>query len=374
MTLTNRAGGDQTRAFGDDDPRPARRGLSRTCTAGWSWAGSWPSSILLHTFWEPDTLLVVLVVGGAVLGLTRQMLVRFAPLMAILIVFDAMRGWADKINTSVHYLPQLDVDKWLFHGTVPTVWLQQHLWRGHVSWYDFGLFGLYLMHFLLPVIVALVLWRWRPRYFWPFQWAIVGTTLAGIITFAIYPAAPPWMAAQKNLLGGPFVRISGEVAKAMGVKNFSAVDAAVSPNNVAAVPSLHAAFPLIACVFLIVAFGWKRAGWTAIYPLTMWFGVVYLGEHYVFDVILGIVYALVGCWASLRLYELWLARAPHPSALGAVRRYLVAVSGWRRPESSPVDVPESVPVRSNDPGSPVLVSDPSYVAWSGPRRGPDHVS
>lgn len=324
--------------------------------------------ILLHTFWEPDTLLVVLVVGGAVLGLTRQMLVRFAPLMAILIVFDEMRGWADKINTSVHYLPQLDVDKWLFHGTVPTVWLQQHLWRGHVSWYDFGLFGLYLMHFLLPVIVALVLWRWRPRYFWPFQWAIVGTTLAGIITFAIYPAAPPWMAAQKNLLGGPFVRISGEVAKAMGVKNFSAVDAAVSPNNVAAVPSLHAAFPLIACVFLIVAFGWKRAGWTAIYPLTMWFGVVYLGEHYVFDVILGIVYAFVGCWASLRLYELWLARAPHPSALAAVRRYLVAVSGWRRPESSPVDVPESVSVRSNDPGSPVLVSDPSYVAWSGPRR------
>jgi len=48
---------------------------------------------------------------------------------------------ADKINTSVHFLPQLDVDKWLFHGTVPTVWLQAHLWRGHVSWYDFVFFG-----------------------------------------------------------------------------------------------------------------------------------------------------------------------------------------------------------------------------------------
>jgi len=276
-----------------------------------------------RTFWEPDTLLIVLVVGGAVLGLTRQMLVRFAPLMAALIVFDWMRGWADKINTNVHFLPQLDADRWLFHGTVPTVWLQEHLWRGHVSWWDFGLFGLYLMHFLLPVIVSLVLWRWRPQYFWPFEWAILGTTLAGIVTFAIYPAAPPWMAADKNLLGGPFVRISGEVAKAMGVKNFSAVDAAVSPNNVAAVPSLHAAFPLIACVFLLVAFGWRRAWWTAIYPLTMWFGVVYLGEHYVFDVILGIGYALVGCWLSLRLYRRYVEWARRTSGPEILRRRVV---------------------------------------------------
>ena len=281
-----------------------------------------------RTFWEPDTLLVVLVVGGAVLGLTRQMLVRFAPLMGLLIVFDWMRGWADKINTSVHFLPQLNVDKWLFHGTVPTVWLQQHLWRGHVSWYDFFFFGLYMMHFLLPVIVSLVLWRWRPQYFWPFEWAIVGTSLAGVITFAIYPAAPPWMAAQKNLLGGAFVRVSDAVAQAMGVHNFSAVDAAVSPNNVAAVPSLHSAYPLIACVFLILAFGWKRMGWAAVYPLAMWLGVVYLGEHYVFDVITGIMYALAGSWASIKLYQRWLAGVPH-LRLAALRRGVVTTLSWR---------------------------------------------
>jgi membrane-associated phospholipid phosphatase len=115
----------------------------------------------------------------------------------------------------------------------------------------------------------------------------------------------------------------------MVVKNFSAVDAAVAPNNVAAVPSLHAAFPLIACVFLIVAFGWKRAGWTAIYPLTMWFGVVYLGEHYVFDVILGIGYALIGCWVSLWLYDRWLEHRPglvrlRGAAIAHVRRRLTA--------------------------------------------------
>jgi membrane-associated phospholipid phosphatase len=66
-----------------------------------------------------------------------------------------------------------------------------------------------------------------------------------------------------------------------------------------------------------------------IYPLAMWLGVVYMGEHYVFDVILGIVYALVGCWVSLRLYRLWLARVRRTSALKAARSRLVAAVSRR---------------------------------------------
>ncbi len=298
--------------------------------------------LLKRTFWQPDTLFLVLVVGGGVLGLTRQMLVRFAPLMGVLIIYDWMRGWADQINTTVHFLPQLNADKWLFGGTVPTVWLQEHLWHGHVSWYDFFFFGLYLMHFLLPVVVCLLLWRWRPQYFWPFQWAIVGTSLAAVVTFAAFPAAPPWMAVDKNLITGQFIRVSGAVAQAMGVRDYSAVYQAISPNNVAAIPSLHSAYPLIACVFLIVAFGWKRMAWTAIYPLAMWFGVVYLGEHYVVDVILGAAYALAGCWLSLRLYQRWVKRTRRPSDITAVRsRVAAAVSRWR-PVSPPTDGSEDV--------------------------------
>jgi hypothetical protein len=51
----------------------------------------------------------------------------------------------------------------------------------------------------------------------------------------------------------------------------------------------------------------------------------------VFDVILGVLYALVGCWASLRLYERWQRRAPHPNALTAVRSRLAAAASCLRP-------------------------------------------
>jgi membrane-associated phospholipid phosphatase len=62
-------------------------------------------------------------------------------------------------------------------------------------------------------------------------------------------------------------------------------------NNVAAVPSLHTAFATLVAVFMMP----KRADWLralpAIYPLAMAFALVYTGEHYVFDVVLGFVYA-----------------------------------------------------------------------------------
>ena len=62
-------------------------------------------------------------------------------------------------------------------------------------------------------------------------------------------------------------------------------------NLVAAVPSIHAAYPLLIFMFAI-----KKTGLYALtllpYVLGVWFTVVYLGEHYVVDVFAGIVYAL----------------------------------------------------------------------------------
>jgi membrane-associated phospholipid phosphatase len=64
------------------------------------------------------------------------------------------------------------------------------------------------------------------------------------------------------------------------------------PNPVAAMPSLHAGFPFL--VFLVLTRVWPRWGWMSIvYPLAMSFAVVYMGEHYVIDVLAGFLYALV---------------------------------------------------------------------------------
>ena len=97
-------------------------------------------------------------------GSARGLLLEWVPFMAILIAYDSLRGSAGHLF-AVHYLPQLDVDRWLFGGTTPTVALQHWLWHGHVVWYDVVAWCVYLTHFFATPIVAAVLWKVnRPRF------------------------------------------------------------------------------------------------------------------------------------------------------------------------------------------------------------------
>ena len=74
--------------------------------------------------------------------------------------------------------------------------------------------------------------------------------------------------------------------------NLPSIFSFVGGNPVAAIPSLHAALPTMVFLFL---FKWnKKAGIAFIpYLLGVYFAVVYLGEHYVVDVIIGALYSII---------------------------------------------------------------------------------
>lgn len=250
--------------------------------------------IIQRTFWTPDTLLVLVVIIGIVFGKTRQFILRFVPFLGMLVVYDSMRSIADDLNKNVHFMEMINWDRWVFGGELPTVVLQRWWWDGQIGVLEFYFYFLYTLHFLVPLIVGLVLWKFRPRLYWPFVWALVGISFVAFITYVAFPAAPPWMASKLGYIAEPLHRVSSEVWGAMGMKNFSEIYAQLSPNQVAAVPSLHSAYPLIASLFMIAAFGFRRMWWLLIYPLSMWVGIVYLGEHYVFDIAVGVVYVVAG--------------------------------------------------------------------------------
>jgi PAP2 superfamily. len=62
-------------------------------------------------------------------------------------------------------------------------------------------------------------------------------------------------------------------------------------NSVAAIPSLHAAFAMLISLYLwrYVNRGWRVL--LALYPVAMAFSLVYTGEHYAIDCLLGWLYA-----------------------------------------------------------------------------------
>jgi len=84
----------------------------------------------------------------------------------------------------------------------------------------------------------------------------------------------------------------------------------LNPNKFAAFPSLHAAFPALAAVYAWRRYRWLSVGliaWTAAVALS----IVYLGEHYVVDVIDGLLYVAVAT-AIVELVSRWRLR-PKPA-------------------------------------------------------------
>lgn len=251
-------------------------------------------------------------------------LVDWLPFAAVLVVYDYARGISDTLGMPTWWTPQLDVDKALFGGIEPTVWLQEHFKYSTTRWWDVAVSLTYVSFFFLPYVTAGVLWlrsrtefrRWAARF--------VALSFLGFALFALIPAAPPWAAARCSgaqvadhpsdpvclafrpafvpdggLLGkvtdprpgahAYVERISGRgwshlhlgIAQSVLDKGQAAVDL------VAAVPSLHAGGTL-----LFVLFVWRRVRlhWRVVlaaYALFMAIALVYAAEHYVSDILAG---------------------------------------------------------------------------------------
>jgi len=234
------------------------------------------------------------------------------PIAFLLVIYNISRGFADTLFAP-YVTPLIDADKalfgWFTGGQVPTSWLQEHLYRARqVQWWEVVVSLVYFSHFLTVPTVAVILWlRTRPQWArYMRRWFTL--TVAGLITYFVYPAAPPWWAAEPQhgeLIEA--VRISTNGWDAVGLHsaantlNGLQIDAA---NPVAAMPSLHTAYALMAVVFFLPAV--RRRWWPLLlaYPLAMTFTLVYTAEHYVVDVLVG--WAYVGAtFLLVGLAERW---------------------------------------------------------------------
>ncbi|MCW2786754.1 MAG: phosphoesterase PA-phosphatase related protein, partial [Marmoricola sp.] len=84
------------------------------------------------------------VVGGDLRAWRRAVVKDWLPFLVALFAYDLLRGLAKGSIHRAHVLPQLRFDEWLFGGTAPTVWLQDHLYSPNPSWYDYAIVPVYM--------------------------------------------------------------------------------------------------------------------------------------------------------------------------------------------------------------------------------------
>jgi membrane-associated phospholipid phosphatase len=236
-----------------------------------------------------------------------RLVMEWAPFIGILFVYDRLRGIADGLVAPVQEVPQIRAEALLFGKPIPTVWLQTHLWDGtnHIQWWDYLTWFVYLTHFFATLIVAAILWTWAHDKFSRFATMVCVLALTGFATYALYPAVPPWLAARHGSIGQSN-RLIGIVWQHVPIAHYGSLfeKGQSYANNVAAMPSLHAAYALLVVLYLWrIVPRWSRP-LLALYPPAMAFSLVYSGEHYVVDCLMGWLYA-VASFVAVNLWFEW---------------------------------------------------------------------
>jgi hypothetical protein len=278
-------------------------------------------------------LLFLLAVCGGDLRLWRRVVVRdWLGFIAILFAYDLLRGAAARVGgrlaggpslqdgqgNLVHAFvhPQLEADRFLFGGHLPTVWLQQQLYDAqHVHWYDVAIVPVYMSHFVVPTAVAALLWTRSYAAFHRYIWTFVLLTAMTLATYTAFPAVPPWMASLNGYLPAGVDRIVSQTLVRTGITTIqSAVEHGQAyANPVAAVPSLHSAVPMLLLLMYWGQVGLRRRVLLVGYICAMTFTLVYGGEHYLADVLLGWLYAAI----SLVVVDRFRARRERGSGAGS---------------------------------------------------------
>jgi PAP2 superfamily len=274
-------------------------------------------------FIQTDTIFIWIVSGLVALSLTDlrrlgpRLLLDWVPLAALFILYDYSRRLSRLIGTPVHSALQIRFDEALFGKPLLTVQLQH--WFGQttaVRAWEYPMYVVYMSHFFLALVIAGLLWRFAYPRFQRFAAQLVALFTLGFLTYVVYPADPPWIVSQKQHHLPVIYRAVFEVWKKLGLHTAGSIleHGNELGNQVAAVPSMHAAVSLFICMFFWRgARPWLRA-LMVLYVAAMAFTLVYSGEHYVFDIVVGWAYAVFVVVAARVIAA---ARAPNRLAPAA---------------------------------------------------------
>jgi hypothetical protein len=201
----------------------------------------------------------------------------------------------EALEARVYVRYPVAVDRFIGRGTPPTLRLQRRLGTpGSFARWEKALVWSHWLWFMFPHGTALYLLLHHRDRFPAGAAKIYATFDLGLIGYWAVPTAPPWYAAQQGLMEDgrtPEVRrMMVEYGEQFWRSGWTPLYGVLGGNPLAAMPSLHFATSVTAAHVLASTgrtagiFGWS-------YALTLGVALVYLGEHYVVDLLAGLALA-----------------------------------------------------------------------------------
>jgi hypothetical protein len=251
---------------------------------------------------------------------TRKFILGFLIFIVFWIIFDFMKAFPNYRFNSVSTSSLYFAEKKLFGiNTGAGMLTPNEYWLLHKNSFLSILTGIfYLCWVPVPLVFAAWLFFKNKAQFFYFSFTFLLANLIGFAIYYIYPAAPPWYIQQYG-----FVVHFNTPGNSAGLAKFDELLHVTifkslyghSSNVFAAMPSLHAAYPLIVLYYGIrnklglinVLFAAITAG--------IWFSSVYNSHHYLLDVLAGIGCAVTAIiafplmvknvnWANAKMQQL----------------------------------------------------------------------
>lgn len=232
---------------------------------------------------------------------TRKLAVALLPFAIFGISYDYMRIFPNYEANPIDVEGLYNLEKSLFgineNGTIITPCEYFAIHHCQIADLFAGIFYLCWV----PVPIAFGIWLYltgKRSLYLRFSMVFLFVNLLGFAGYYIHPAAPPWYAINYGF--EPILNTPGNVAglgrfdELTGLNIFDSIYGR-NANVFAAVPSLHAAYMVVALcyailnksnVFIITLF--------SIIMIGIWGTAIYSSHHYIIDVLLGISCALLG--------------------------------------------------------------------------------
>ena len=259
------------------------------------------------------TFLILLLISHK---FTRTLTYYFIFFILFWIIYDSMRVYPNYLFNDVRISEPYEIEKQLFgietHLGVLTP--NEFFKQNSHSVADFLSGFFYLTWVPVPMAIGLYLFISNKKEMLHFSGAFLFTNILGFVIYYLYPAAPPW---YFDLYGNvERFDIPGNAAQLtrfdalIGYPLFTGMYTK-NANVFAAIPSLHAAYPVVTWYFARRI----KKSWINILLLIdiagIWFAAVYSFHHYIIDVLMGFSCAVLG----LFLFEGWLLKTRFSSWL-----------------------------------------------------------
>jgi hypothetical protein len=224
---------------------------------------------------------------------TRRLITGLTIIIVYWIIFDSMKAWPNYAFHKVDIVPLYNLEKTLFgihrNGFVIT---PNEYFLNHTNTFLDIITGIFYLSWVpLPLIFSLFLFWKNKNLFLRFSMAFFVVNIIGFIIYYTHPAAPPWYYA---IHGGELITDTKSNAAGLlrfdqyfGIHLFEGIYSKGS-NVFAAMPSMHASFPLLGLIYAYKVPSRFFKITFAIFMFGIWFSAIYLSHHYILDLLAGI--------------------------------------------------------------------------------------